>query len=173
MTYHTRLSPRGIKYKYHHACSPTVISSVCRLLHVFSELLLLLEDILDLIWKCVNLKEVEVFYNQIVGLIRLGVLDSVTSPRTYQQVLRPLLTIVYAVGLLYNVPSRWLGTKRTSGIEVHSHSSFSYLDLSVNSLNSVKIKIINNIYSFTKELNILLSEQRVLCDSPMEKLSLS
>ena len=44
MTYHSRLSPRGIKYKYHHACSPTVISSVCRLLHVdlFSGLLLLL-----------------------------------------------------------------------------------------------------------------------------------
>ena len=50
------------------------------------------------------------------------------------------------------------------------YSSFSYWGLSVNSLNSVKSKILNNYHSFTKELNFTLSEQRVLCNLPMEKV---
>ena len=52
------------------------------------------------------------------------------------------------------------------------HSCFSYLGFSVNSLNSVKSKILNNYHSFTKKLNFTLSEQTVLCNLPMEKVFL-
>ena len=52
---------------------------------------------------------------------------------------------------------------------IQSYWSFSYLGLSVNSLNSVKRKILNNYRGFSKEFNFFLSEHRILCNLPMTK----
>ena len=73
----------------------------------------------------------------------------------------------------YNGPStNGLRQRREPG-PIASQSSFSYLGLSANSLNSGKRKFISNYHSFTKEFDFFLSEQRVLCNLPVEKLFLS
>ena len=75
--------------------------------------------------------------------------------------------------ILSSQPIFDLFRKQRKGSQNGTIFEFLLFDLQVNSLNSVKRKVLNYYHSFAKGFNFFLSEQKVFSNLPMEKLLLS